>query len=47
MKRKKGRRDKDKENRMKGRNSERGKKINIAIRIAYKRVGDSIQGRPP
>ena len=34
MKRKKGRREKDKENRMKVRKSERGKKINRGIRIA-------------
>ena len=42
QKKEKKSRERDKESREKGRKSERGKKINRAIRIAYKRVEDTI-----
>ena len=39
--------ERDKESREKRRKRERGKKINKAIRIVYKRGEDPIQGRLP
>ena len=44
---KKESRERDNESRQKRRKSERGKKINSAKRIAYKRVKDPRQGRSP